>query len=115
MGEGGEAITVGGGDFEGEFCRRRVHAPCQRRLYLAIGAGKERLRLADQLAVVVEADLARARRRAALDLVEEARPRAALVDGVRAGADQERLLQRIHGAADRAGGGERAEIAALSL
>ncbi len=49
---------------------------------------------------------------AAADLIQQARPRAALEKAVRAGADQERALQRRDGAVDRAGRRERAEIAA---
>ncbi|MGY4482733.1 hypothetical protein ACVWWR_001924 [Bradyrhizobium sp. LM3.2] len=48
---------------------------------------------------------------AAADLVEQAGPAAALEEGIRAGADQERALKRGDGAVDGAGGGERAEIA----
>src|SRR6185437_4476805 len=66
--------------------------------------------LAHQLGVAGKIDLARARRRAALDLVEQARPRAALEKRIRARAQQERALQRVDGAVDRAGIGERTVV-----
>ena len=66
----------------------------------------------DQLGVVVERNLAGARRRAALDLVEQAWPGAIGVKAVRAGAQEKRPLQRVEGAKHRAGAGERAEIVA---
>ena len=70
------------------------------------------MRLARELGIAVEVDLAGAGRRAALDLIEQARPRARLEETVRAGAQEKGALQRIDGAVDRAGGGERSVIAA---
>ena len=78
----------------------------------AAAAGKEIARFRHQVRVVVERDLAGARRRAALDLVEQARPGSIGVKTVRAGAQEKRALQRVEGAKHRAGARERAEIVA---
>ena len=70
------------------------------------------LRLAHQFGIVGVRNLAGAGRRAALDLMQQARPRPAHVHGVRAGADQERALQRGDGPADRLRGGKRPVVVA---
>ena len=75
-------------------------------------ARQEILGLFHQPGVVVEPDLAGARARAALDLIEQAGAGAVLVITVRAGAQQKRALERVHGAEDRAGAGEGAKIVA---
>ena len=74
-------------------------------------AGQEVVRLAHQFGIAGEIDLAGAGAGAAADLIEQAGPGAAFEEAVGAGADQERALQRRDGAVDRAGGGERPEIA----
>ena len=89
-------------------------APRDLGLHLLALAGQEIAGFVDQLGIVLGADLAGARARAALDLVEQARPRAAFEHRVRAGAQQERALQRVDGAADRAGRSERSVIFALA-
>ena len=61
---------------------------------------EEPLGFIDEPPVLVEPDLARARRRAAFDLMQQARTCAALVDAVRAGSEQERPLQHIDGTID---------------
>ena len=78
----------------------------------AAAAGQEIARFRHQLRIVVERDFAGAGRRAALDLVEQARPGSIGVKTVRAGAQEKRPLQRVQGAKHRAGAGERAEIVA---
>ena len=113
VGERGEPVAVERRGLEIEVVRCCFHRARKLRLHLLARAGKKCVRLRDEAIVVVERDLARARRRAALDLIKQARPRAACVDGVRAGADQKRLLQRVDRAADRAGRCERSEVAAL--
>ncbi len=75
-------------------------------------AGQEIARLRDESGIVVEPDLAGAGARASLDLVEEAGPGAVRVEAVRAGAQEERPLQRVHRTEDRAGAGEGPEIVA---
>ncbi len=75
-------------------------------------AGEEIARLLDQLGIVVERNLASARRGAALDLVEQARPGSMGEETVRAGAQEKRPLQRVQGAENGASAGERAEIVA---
>jgi len=67
-------------------------------------AGQEVVRLLHQVGIGGERYLAGAGGRAALDLEEETRPRAAFIDAVGARAQQEGALQRVDGAADGAGG-----------
>ena len=74
---------------------------------------QEVLGLVDEAPVVLEADQAGAGRGAALDLVQHAGARAALVDAVGAGAQQERLLQGVQRLVDRVGRREGAEVVAL--
>ena len=97
-----------------EVERRRglAHLLAEAALDRAAAAGEEIARLADELRIVVERDLAGAGRRAALDLVEQAGPGPVGVKTVRAGAQEERPLQRVKRAEHRAGAGERAEIVA---
>ena len=73
-------------------------------------AGQEVARLAHQLGIAGEIDLAGAGAGAAADLIQQAGPGAALEEAVGAGADQERALQRRDRAVDGAGGRERPEI-----
>ncbi len=94
---------------------RLVHQGMQPELHLVALAGEEGERLVDQRAVILGRDLAGARRRAALDLEQQAGPHPRLVIGVGAGAQQKRALQRVDGAADRAGRRERAEIIAFAV
>ncbi len=61
------------------------------------------------------ADFAGARRRAALDLVQQAGPGAAVEHAVGTGAQQEGALQHVDRAVDGAGRGEGAEVVALRL
>src|SRR5262249_42760822 len=77
-------------------------------------AGEKTDGLLDQLGIVAVRDDAGTRRRAALDLVEEAGPRPALVEGIRTGADEEGALHGIDGARYRSGRCERTEIPALT-
>src|SRR5690606_10656693 len=74
---------------------------------------QEARRVLDQRGIALRGDVADAGSRAALDLVEQAGPRPVREEAVRAGAEQERLLQLVQRAVDRAGGGEGAEIAPL--
>ena len=64
-------------------------------------------------AVIRLADPSDTRRRAALDLVQQAGPRAVGEHGVGAGAQQEHPLHRGHCLVHRPGGGERSPIAPL--
>ncbi len=80
----------------------------------AAAPGQEIARLADELGIVGNRDLAGAGRRAALDLIEQAGARAVLVIAVRTGAQQEGALQRVERAMNGAGAGEGAEIIALA-
>src|SRR3546814_14106924 len=71
------------------------------------------MRISDWSSDVCSSDLAG--RRAALDLVHEAGPRAGRIDGIAAGTQQEGALQRGDGAVDRAGRGEGAEVVTLAV
>ena len=62
-------------------------------LHLLAAARKEILRLRHQFGIVLRGDLAGARPRTALDLVEKARPGPAFEDRVRARPEQEGALQ----------------------
>ena len=88
-----------------------LHLAGELLLHRPAAAGQEVGRLAHQLGVAGEIDLAGAGAGAALDLVQQARPGAAFEERIGAGAHQERALQRGDGAVDRADRGERPEIA----
>src|SRR5262245_25569775 len=92
-----------------------VHQRAQTELHLVALAGEEAERLVNQRAVISDRDLARARRAAALDLEEQARPRPALVIGVGAGPEQKGALKRVDRASHRARRCERTEILALAV
>src|SRR3546814_16207656 len=70
-------------------------------------------RIVDQLGIIGLADPADARRRAALDLVEQARAVARLEEAVGATSEQEQLFERVERLVDAAGGREGAVIIAL--
>ncbi len=92
-----------------------VHQHMQPPLHLVALASEKAPRLVDQQAVILHRDDAGAGGRAALDLEEQAGPEAAFEIGVGAGPEQKGALQRVDGAADRAGRGERAEIIAVAI
>ena len=115
VGQRPQAVAVFGGLLVVEVLRRLLHQPLVHLPGILALALEEARRLLDQPAVVLEADLAGAGRRAALDLIEQAGPRAALEHGIRAGAQQERPLQHVDGAVDSAGRGERPEVVALAV
>ncbi len=110
-----EPIAQYGGALEIERLGRLVHFACEIFLYGAAPARQELLRLPHQLVIGGARYLARAGRRAALDLVEQARSRAAVEHGVRAGPDQEGALQRRDGAVHGVDGRERPEIVAFAV
>ena len=110
-----EPVAVFGGLLVVEPVGRFLHQALIHLAHVLALAAQEAHGLPDQRVVLVEADLAGARRRAALDLMQQARPRAALEHGVRARPQQERPLQHVDGAVDRAGRGERPEVFALAV
>ena len=110
----GQPVAVDRGALEIERGRGLLHLAGQLVAHRLALAGEEGVGLAHQLGVSGEIDLLGAGRRAALDLMQQARPRAALEKAVRAGAQQERALQRRDGAVDRPHRGERPVIAALA-
>ena len=101
--------------------RRRpleLHRPAGRRhglgkllLHLGRSPGEEQYRVLDHDRIVGFRDQPDAGRAAPLDLVQEARPRPAGEHRVRAGAQQERLLQLVERPVHAAGRGEGAEVA----
>ena len=108
----GEPVAIDRGALEIERGRRLIHLRRHFLFHRLAAAGEEFVGLAHQFAIAGEIDLLRARRRAALDLIEQARPRARLEKQIRARAQQEGALQRVDGAVDRAGRGERPVIMA---
>src|SRR5581483_8151999 len=105
-------VAVKRGAFEFEIGRGLLHLLGEFLLHRAAVPGQKILGLAHEIAVAGKVDFARAWPRAALDLKQEARARAALEERVGAGADQEGALQRIDGATDGAGRGEWTKVAA---
>ena len=90
------------------------HHPLQLGTHGLALAAQEFDGLVNEHGVVGLADLASARRRAALDLVQQTRPGAAVEHTIGAGAQQKRTLQRVDRAVDGAGRGERPEEVALA-
>ena len=82
--EGGETVAVDGGALERERGGGFLHFRCQRILHGLALPGEEPIRFAHQLAVFGKIDLARTGAGATLDLIKQARPRAALEEGIRA-------------------------------
>src|SRR5262249_50120617 len=112
--ERGEAVAVDGGALEVERGGGLLHLRRQLVLHRPALARDKRGRLAHPPPVFGEIDLARAGAGAALDLIEQARARAALEESVGTGAQQKGALQRRDRAVDRPDRGERAVIIALA-
>gem|GEM_PF-2410571 len=110
--QGADAVAHAGGLFEVHLVGRRLHLLGQAADDGARLAAQELFGLGDQFAVVLKANQAGARGRAALDLVQHAGAGAGLIDAVGAGPQQEGLLQGVQRAVDRPGRGEGAEIVA---
>ncbi|MNE10460.1 hypothetical protein D3C80_1031760 [compost metagenome] len=110
--QGADAVAHPGGVLELHVVGSRLHLGGQAGDDGPRLAAQEGLGLVHQLAVVLQADQAGAGRRAALDLMQHAGPGAGLVDAVRAGPQQEGLLQGVQRVVDRPGRGEGAEIGA---
>src|SRR6516225_12262866 len=99
--ERGQAVAIDRRPLEVERRGSLLHFGRERVLDRLALARKKRVRLAHQFAVFGKVDLARARAGAALDLIEQARPRAALEEWVGTRAQQEGALQRRDRAVDR--------------
>ena len=108
--ERGQAITQARGPLELQLLGRRLHLQRQLFLHGAGAAGEEGAGLAHQLRIVGVAHLAGAGTGAALDLVQQAGPRAIFIIAVGARAQQEGALQRVDGAIHRPHAGERPVI-----
>jgi hypothetical protein len=109
-----DPVAVDRRGFEVESVRGLLHGRAQALLHLLGAAGQEALRLRHELAVAGFGDAADTGRRAALDLVHQAGPRAARENGVRAGAQQEGLLEGGDRPVDRARRGEGAKVDAVA-
>ncbi len=113
IGQGAKAVAIDRRQFEIPFLGRLGHLLAQPRLNAGRLARQELLRILDQLGIILLADPIDAGRRAAPDLIEQARPRAVGEKAVGAASQQEQLLQRVERAGDRPGTGERSEILPL--
>ena len=87
-----QAIAVDRGAFEIERQRRLLHFSGEFVLYRLAAPRQERIRFAHEHRVFAEINLVGARRRATLDLVQEARPCTAFEERVAARAQQKRAL-----------------------
>ena len=114
IGERGEAVAVSSGGLEIEALRCRGHVLLDFAADRLTATGEEIVRLLHQLCVVLKGNHTGARRRAPLDLVEQARTGAALEDGIRARTQKEGALQCVDRARHRAGRRERSEVTALT-
>ena len=115
VGQRADAVAQHGGLLEIELGRGRFHALRQRLLDLAVAAAEEAAHLVHDGAVFRLVDAADAGRRAALDLVLQAGPRARREHAVGAGAQREGALQGVERAVDGGGRGEGAEILVAGL
>ena len=106
-------VAVTGGALEIQRVGGLVHFRDQPVLHAAAFAGEKAFGFLHQLAIARLVDASHAGRAAALDLEQQAGPGARGEHRIRAGAQQKGALQRIEGAGDRAGAGERPEIDSL--
>ena len=83
-GKRSQAVAIDRGAFEVERVRSLFHLAGKLVLDRLAAAGQERVRFAHQHRVLVEVDLVGAGRRAALDLMQQAGPRAALEERIAA-------------------------------
>ena len=110
-----DAVAIGRGALEIQRFRRLLHLPGKvglHRLALAIEKG---FRFRRQRLIGRWFDIVDARRRAALDLVQQAGPGAVAVGAVGASPDQEGLLQRVDGAVDGTSRSKWPEIGAFAI
>ncbi len=110
-----QPVAQHGGCLEIQRLCRLGHLPLDLALDRIALARKELLRLAQQLVIAGLVDPADTGGRAALDLVQQARPVAPGKEAVGAAAQQEQLLQGIDRGVDAAGAGEGSVIGARSL
>jgi hypothetical protein len=110
-----ETVAIGGGALEVERLGRRLHLAGELLAHRVAAPGQERLGLPHQGGIVGRRDLTCAGRRAALDLVQQAGARAAVEHRVRAGADEERALERGDRTVHRLGRCKRPVIVARTI
>src|SRR5690606_406675 len=88
MGEGADTVAVEGGAFEIHRLAGRFHLLRQSFLDRPALAAQEALSLGDQPGIVLDRNTADTGCGATLDLVQQARPRPRVEDGIRTGAQQ---------------------------
>ena len=110
-----QPVAVGGGGLERQGVAGRLHGRRQLLLDRRRAAFQEGAGIGHQGGVIRLGDAVHARRRTALDLVQQARPGPVLEHAVGTGAQQEHPLQRIQRTVDGAGRRERAVIVAAPL
>ena len=109
-GKRGEPVAINGSPLEIERFGSFLHLAGKGFLDRRTAARQELLGLGDQLRIVAKRYLAGTRRRAALDLVEQAWAGAGFIDAVGTGADQECPLHGVDRASHCTGRGKRPEI-----
>src|SRR5580704_7312757 len=112
--ERGDSVAQPRGALELESVGRLLHLGAETRAHGPALAREKIAGLGDELLIGRVAHLARARPGAALDLEQEAGPGAIVVEGIRAGPQEEGALQRIQGAVHGPDAGEGAVIIAWS-
>ena len=112
MGECCEPVADDGCLFVFESIGGLRHRAFQLVAHVLALAAQEPDRLIDEFIVIIGRDLVGAGRRAALDLVQHARPRDGLKHAIGTRAQQERTLQHVDGAIDGSRRRERPEIVA---
>src|SRR5690606_33178872 len=110
MRQGSQTIAKDRRPLEVLLLGRLLHGLRHLRLHLLAAAREKVPRLIYQRRICAMRDLAGARSRAALDLIEQARPSAVLEKGIRAASEQECALKRVDRAPDRLSRGKGAEI-----
>ena len=106
-------VPQGGGALELHRFRGGLHLGGKLFLHRRGLAREEPRGVADEAGILLFRDVTHARRAAALDLVEQARPRAAFERGVRAVPQQEDLLQLVQRPVHGTGAGEGTVVVAL--
>ena len=113
-GQRAQPVAHRGRALELQFLGRLLHLGGEFFLHRTGFAGHEGLRLADQLAIVLGRDPADARRGAALDLVQQARPGPGREYRVGTGSQQEDPLHGGHRLVDRPRRGKRSPVAGFA-
>src|SRR5262245_34897113 len=113
MGQGPKPVAVFCGALEFELSSGFLHQEIELFLHSVRLPAEQGSRVLDELRVIAGLNLPCAWRRAALDLIQQARPGEALIVLIGPGSEQKRALKRIDGTVDGARARKRAEIVAL--